>query len=192
MWILSKSTHSEERRDKHTQLGGYSRAPLSQKRVGGSIAGGGVDAPGASSHPTLVRILGTASLPSAMSIAPLPRVRPCASHVRVTVHCCALLVSCWCALSTHLTSAAHRVAEPPIAQRCCPHHLQAGEADSMPFPKKTKQRSGPHHFGRSHHFGRFWPLLVNVGSVSSLFEVFQTCENLYYAPWTHMTSLEPL
>ena len=142
MWILSKSTHSEERRDKHTQLGGYSRAPLSQKRVGGSIAGGGVDAPGASSHPTLVRILGTASLPSALSIAPLPRVRPCASHVRVTVHCCALLVSCWCALSTHLTNAAHRVAEPPIAQRCCPHHWQAGKQIQCRFLRRPSSVRG--------------------------------------------------
>ena len=80
----------------------------------------------------------------------------------------------------------------PDCAALLPTSLAGGEADSMPFPKKTKQRSGPHHFGRSHHFGRFWPLLVNVGSVSSLFEVFQTCENLYYAPWTHMTSLERL
>ena len=34
--------------------------------------------------------------------------------------------------------------------------------------------------------------LVNFGSVSSLFEVFQTCENLYYASWTHLTRLERL
>ena len=174
-------------------MGGYSRAPLSQKRVGGSIAGGGVDAPGASSHPTLVRILGTASLPSALSIAPLPRVRPCASHVRVTVHCCAFLVSCWCALCPHIFDKCRSPRRgTPDCAALLPTSLAGGEADSMPFPKKTKQRSGPHHFGRSHHFGRFWPLLVNVGSVSSLFEVFQTCENLYYAPWTHMTSLEPL
>ena len=25
-----------------------------------------------------------------------------------------------------------------------------------------------------------------------VFEVFQTCENLYYASWTHVTSLERL
>ena len=37
-----------------------------------------------------------------------------------------------------------------------------------------------------------WPFLVGFGSVSSLFEVFQTCENLYYASWTHVTSLERL
>ena len=30
------------------------------------------------------------------------------------------------------------------------------------------------------------------GSSSSLFEVFQTCENLYYASWTQVTSLERL
>ena len=34
--------------------------------------------------------------------------------------------------------------------------------------------------------------LVDFGSVSSLFEVFQTCENLYYASWTHVTSSERL
>ena len=41
----------------------------------------------------------------------------------------------------------------------------------------------------------FWGgggFLVDFGSVSSLFEVFQTCENLYYASWAHMTSLELL
>ena len=37
-----------------------------------------------------------------------------------------------------------------------------------------------------------WPFLVDFGSVSSLFEVFQTCENVYCASWTHVTSLERL
>ena len=35
-------------------------------------------------------------------------------------------------------------------------------------------------------------VIILVVSVSSLFEVFQTCENLYYASWTHVTSLERL
>ena len=33
-----------------------------------------------------------------------------------------------------------------------------------------------------------WPFLVD-GSVFSLFEVFQTRENLYCVSWTHVTSL---
>ena len=57
---------------------------------------------------------------------------------------------------------------------------------------KESKHLGLEAASRSHHFGRFWPLLVDFGSVSSLFEVFQTCENLYYASWTHVTSLERL
>lgn len=42
----------------------------------------------------------------------------------------------------------------------------------------------------------FWSIwaafLVDFGSEPSLFEVFKACENLYYASWTHVTSLDCL
>ena len=81
----------------------------------------------------------------------------------------------------------------------CPHTNQCPPCDFFFFSSFGGGRE-PSFTTCTHHcstpitltlsnFGPFWSYF---GSVSSLFEVFQTCENLYYASWTHVTSLERL
>ena len=78
-----------------------------------------------------------------------------------------------------------------------PQTLLSGTRHALGIIKYDSAPRLPSVMVYSHLWGlysRFWGggFLVDFGSVSSLFEVFQTCENLYDAPWTHMRSLEPL
>ena len=78
-----------------------------------------------------------------------------------------------------------------------PHTLMSGTGHAAGIikydstPRLPSGRVYSHLRWQYSRFFSFWPFLIDFGSVSSLFEVFQTCKNLYYASWTHMTSLEP-
>ena len=70
--------------------------------------------------------------------------------------------------------------------------MQKTPRSQVPALESTKKVSIHTYGGSIHAKMTIWPFFVNFGSVSSLFEVFQTCENVYCASWTHVTSLERL
>ena len=68
--------------------------------------------------------------------------------------------------------------------------MQKTPKSQVPALESTKKVSIHTYGSYIHAKMSIWPFLVDFGSVSSLFEVFQTCENLYCASWTYLTSLE--
>ena len=70
--------------------------------------------------------------------------------------------------------------------------MQKTPRSQVPALESTKKVSIYTYGCYIHAKMSIWPFLVNFGSVSSLFEVFQICENIYCASWTHVTSLERL
>ena len=70
--------------------------------------------------------------------------------------------------------------------------MQKTPRSQVPALESTKKVSIHTYGSYIHAKMSIRPFLVNFGSVTSLFEVFQTCENLYCASWTHITSSEHL
>ena len=57
--------------------------------------------------------------------------------------------------------------------------MQKTPKSQVPALESTKKVSIHTYGSYIHAKMSIWPFLVDFGSVSSLFEVFQTCENLY-------------